>query len=167
MFTTGAPPQTLTMLDDGAHGDGAVFSGGQIVGRDGGGGGAVGGFDLHAAARGRAQIADAGGEAREGVQRVAEFIKAQRLHVVFEIGCGLRVVAFDEGAELRGRHRQRAAAVHRVFEAHHQLAPQRVRHGVERFDIADLERHAQLQMVVQVGADTGQIVRDGNAVALQ
>ena len=113
--------------------------------------------DLHR----RAEQPDRAGHIEESL------VQRQRLHVVFEIGRGLRVVAFDEGAELRGRHRQRAAAVHRVFEAHHQLAPQRMRHGVERFDVADLERHAQLQMVVQIGADTGQIVRDGNAVALQ
>ena len=41
--------------------------------------------DAHAAARGRVEVADTGGEGVEAVQRLAEGVQAQRLHVVLEV----------------------------------------------------------------------------------
>jgi hypothetical protein len=67
----------------------------------------VGALDLHRAAAGGVEVADAGGEGREAVQRLAKGVQRQRLHVVFDVGVGwsalLRVKAPScEGAMLMG-----------------------------------------------------------------
>ena len=85
----------------------------------------------------------------------------------FKIGCGLLRARLDEGAQLRRCHRQRAAAKQRVLQADHGLAPQAVGHGVKRAGVADLEGHAQLQMVLQVAANAGQVMHHRDAVLLQ
>jgi hypothetical protein len=47
--------------------------------------------------------------------------------------------------------------------AHHRLAPQAVGALVERGDAMHLEDHAQLQVVLQVAADAGQLVHQRHA----
>ena len=79
-------------------------SSGRIAGAAAG----IGRCDAHLAAAGRAQVADAGGEGRERVQRLAEPVEAQRLDVVLEVRRGAARVAAGEGAELRRRHGHRA-----------------------------------------------------------
>ena len=62
----------------------------------------------------------------------------------------------------------RAAALEPAYSsADHGLAPEVVGHGVERLDTLHLVDRTDLQVVLQIGADTGQLVRDGNAVLLQ
>ena len=86
------------------------------------------------------------------MQRVAELIQRQRLHVEFEVGRGLRGIALQERAQLRGRHGQGASAMQRVFKRHLQLAPPGVGHGIEGEHVLHLERGAKLQVVLQVFA---------------
>ena len=69
----------------------------------------VGGFERQRAAAGRPHIGDAGGEGRERVQRLAELVERQRLHVILDIGAVLRRIGAREGAELRRRHGHRPA----------------------------------------------------------
>ena len=66
--------------------------------------------DLHRAAARRVQVADAGGDGGEAVQRLAEGVERERLHVVLEVGPGLVGRRARERAELRRRHAHRAAA---------------------------------------------------------
>ncbi len=54
-----------------------------------------------------------------------------------------------------------------VLEPHRRLAPPVAGHRVERLHAVDLERHAQLQVVLQVRADAGQIPSHLDAVRLQ
>ena len=75
--------------------------------------------------------------------------------------------AAREGAELRGRHAHRAAALQQVFEADLRLAEQRGGQHVERRRAVDLVDRADLQVVLQVGADARQVGHHLDAVLLQ
>ena len=70
--------------------------------------------------------------------------------MIFEIGRRQARVALGEDAELARRHRQRAAALHRVFNAHGGAAEQIMVALVERRRTRHLEYVADLQMVLQV-----------------
>jgi hypothetical protein len=83
-------------------GDFAVFVSAEVVGRNGRRVLEAGRSDLHRAAAGGVQVADAGGEGRKRVQRLAEGIQAQRLDVIFDVGVGPVRRAAREGAELLG-----------------------------------------------------------------
>ncbi len=72
-----------------------------------------------------------------------------------------------EAAELAGRHRERPGPEQGVLEAHRGLAEQAVHALVQRHHVAHLEGHAQLQVVLQVLADPGELVRNGDAVLAQ
>ncbi|MDT4840303.1 hypothetical protein FQZ97_741200 [compost metagenome] len=145
----------------------AVFGCAQVERRDRRGGVGLRRGDAHMATAGGVEVAHAGGEGREAVQRLAKSVQAEWLHVVFDVGPGLRRVAAGEGAELAGRHAHGAAARERVFEPDGGLAPERVGQGVERFRALHLEHRADLQVVLQVGAHAGQVVLHRYAQRLQ
>ena len=145
----------------------AVGVGAQVVGRDQRRLVKARALDLHRAAAGRIQVADAGSEGVEAVQRLAKGVQAQRLHVVLDVGPGLGRVAAGEGAQLRGRHAHRAGALERVLQPDHRFAPERVGLHIEGLDAADLEHGADLQVVLQVGTHARCIVPHRNAVLLQ
>ncbi len=101
------------------------------------------------------------------MQRVAEFVERQRLHVVFQVRRGLAHVRTDKCAKLAGRHRQRAAAGQQILHPHAEPPDQAADCFIQRAGVFHLERHAQLQMILQVLADPGQLMHDRNAVLLQ
>ena len=73
-------------------------------------------FNAHPTARARTQITDARRDRREAVQRIAELVQRQWLHVPFDVRCRLRRIALGERAELRRRHRQRPGAKSEILE---------------------------------------------------
>ena len=114
------------------------------------------------------EVADAGGERREGMQRLAEGAQAQRLHVVFEVGmrrapASLRMKAPScEGAMLIGPVRRKAYS-----SADAQPAPEARRQHVQRAHAAHLEHRPDLQVILQVGADARELVHQADAVLAQ
>ena len=69
------------------------------------------------------------------MQRLAEAIERQRLHVIFEIGTRDRCIVgirLRERAELRRRHRHRPASQQRVLHADEKLAPPMRGQRIER-----------------------------------
>ena len=144
-----------------------VFGGAQVVGRNGRGIFKVGAADLHRAAAGGVEVADTGGECREAVQRLAKRVQRQRLYVVLQIGVLQLRAAACESAQLRGCHAHGAGAVQQVFPANTQLAKARGGQGVERGGIADFVDRANLQMVLQIGADARQVMHHRNAFGMQ
>src|SRR5215813_6244718 len=113
------------------------------------------------AARGL-HVGDACGEGREGVQRLAEAIERQRLHVILQVGTLAAWVGFGENTELRGRHRERSASAQRIVEEYLGAAEHRSIGFVQRGDARHLIDHTQLQMVLEVFADTRLIEHDRN-----
>ena len=144
-----------------------VFSGAQVIGRNAGRIFKVGAADLHRAAAGGVEVADAGGERREAVQWLAKRVQRQRLHVVLQVGVLQLRAAAGERPQLRGRHAHGPGAVQQVFPANAQLAPAGGRQSVEGGGIADFVDRANLQMVLQVGANAGQVVHHRNALGVQ
>ena len=70
----------------------------------------------------RVEVAEAGGDRREGVQRLAEGVEAQRLHVELEVGVVLARRRAGEGAELARRRAHRPGPPQRVLERDPRLA---------------------------------------------
>src|SRR3546814_1845946 len=68
--------------------------------------------DVNAAAALGPEVAHRGGDGREGVQRIAELVEAERLHVVLQIGRLARRVRFREGTELADRKSTRLNSSH-------------------------------------------------------
>jgi hypothetical protein len=136
----------------------AVFGRGQVVGRDARCVLGLGAADVHPAAARRVEVAHAGGEGIEAVQRLAEGVQAQRLHVVLDVRIGQLRAAAREGAQLRRRHAHRPAARQQVLQADAGLAPPAGGNAVQRLRTAHLEHRADLQVVLQVGADARQLV---------
>ncbi|MCY1523107.1 hypothetical protein D9M68_579920 [compost metagenome] len=101
------------------------------------------------------------------MQRLAETVQRQGLHVVFEVGRRLLRVGASEGAQLARRHGQWPAAVEQVAQAHADLAPQAAGDLVQGRHVADLVDHAQLQVVLEVAADTGHLMGHTDPQALQ
>jgi hypothetical protein len=58
------------------------------------------------------------------MQRLAKCLQTERLHVVLDIRVGLTGVTAGEGPQLAGCHAHGAAALERVFQGNHGLAPQ-------------------------------------------
>jgi len=121
-------------------------------------------LDVHGAAAGRVEIAHAGSERRHGVQRVAERVQAQRLHMELEVGVRPVGRRTRECAQLRRGHAHRSGAPQRVLEPDQPLAPPTAGQGVERLDAAHLVDRADLEVVLQVGAHSGQIGLHRNAL---
>ena len=71
---------------DRVDGDAAVLVGRQIIRLDHRLVGGIGGAQPHEAAARRLQVAHAGGEGRKFVQRIAELVERQRLHVELDVG---------------------------------------------------------------------------------
>ena len=91
------------------------------------------------------------------MQRLAEFVQRQRLHMILKIRCALRRIGARERAELRRRHRHWSAAVERVFETDLKFAQPAIGHGVQCLHTLHFECHAQLQMVLQIFTHAGRI----------
>src|SRR5262247_2122021 len=73
-------------------------------------------------------------------------------------------IGFREPAELARRHRERPGAEEGVLEHNHRLAPKAPRALIHRDGVLALERHPELQVILQVFADAGELVRDGDPV---
>ena len=101
------------------------------------------------------------------MQRLAEAVERQRLHVILQIGALLVAIGAGEQAELRRRHGQRAAPQQRIFGEHAGKAEARMIALVERGDAVDLVDQPQLQVILQVGADAGPVGDDVDAVLAQ
>ena len=101
------------------------------------------------------------------MQRLAEPLQAQRLHVVLQVRRGELRAGAGEGAELRGRHGHGALLHQRVLRRHAGLADERVGRGVQRLEVLHLEDQAELQVVLQVLADAGQRMQRLDAIVLQ
>ena len=152
----------------------AVFRGAEVIGGNRGGVFKTRRFDLHAAPAGGVQVADAGGEGVEAVQRLAKRVERQGLHVVLDVGVGLVGRRAGERAKLRRGHAHGAAAFEGVFQADTGLAQHRLGHGVERRApglaarwCAEFVDRTDLQVVLQVGAHAGQVLHHRDAVLLQ
>ncbi len=101
------------------------------------------------------------------MQRLAETLKRQGLHMIFKIRRQLRWIRTCKGTELGRCHRHRAAAVNRILHADAHLAEPVIGHRVQGFHALYLECHAQLQMVLQVFSDTARIDDGRDTVLLQ
>src|SRR5690606_30701142 len=115
----------------------------------------------------RPQVADTCGERREWVERLAELRQCQRLNVVLQIGRLTTGVGARETTELGGRHRHRPAPPQRILERDSGLVPERLRSLVERAHARNLECTADLQVVLQVLADTTKLVANLDAGSLE
>ena len=71
---------------DGIGGDAAVLVGRKVVRRDRRRRGRIGRAQAQPAAAGRLEVADARGESGKPVQRLAEAVERQRLHVELDVG---------------------------------------------------------------------------------
>ena len=78
------------------------------------------------------------GEGRKRVQRLAELVERQRLHVKLDVGALARRIGAREEAELRRRHGERPAPAQRVVEPHAERAEPRMIDLVERLHAGDL-----------------------------
>ena len=96
------------------------------------------------------------------MQRLAELVERERLHVKLEIRRGLASGRAREGAHLRWRHGHRPAPAQQVIERHGALPASDA--YVQRRQARDLEDQAKLQMVVEVFADARLVEHDRNAV---
>src|SRR5689334_2162092 len=96
----------------------------------------------------RLYVAHARSESGKLVQRVAELVERERLHVELDVGAFARGVGAREQAELRGRHGERAAAEERVIYAHACAAMERAIRRVQRLGALDLVDEPQLQMIL-------------------
>lgn len=122
-------------------GDPAVLGGREIVRLDRRCRARIGSLQPDEAARGRLEVADACREGREGVQRLPETIEREGLNV------------------LRGNHRERAGTEQQILQPDPHLAAPAVHQLVQRPHVTHLEGHAQLQVILQVLAHTGKVVR--------
>lgn len=87
--------------------------------------------------------------------------------MILQVGGGLVRARAHERAQLARRHRQWAAAVIKVAQAHAHLAPEAIGHLVQGAGIADLVDQAQLQVVLKVAPHARHIVAYTNAQAFQ
>ena len=109
--------------------------------------------DAHMSARRRAQIAHRGGEGRERVQAIAEFLQAERLHMELHIGRRVTRIRACEHAELRGRHAQRSAPEQRVFHPHPRALEQVCVIRIQRAHALNFINRAKLEVVLQIRAN--------------
>jgi hypothetical protein len=100
------------------------------------------------------------------MERLAEPVEAERLHVPLDVRGRLAGVALREGAQLGGRHREGPRPEEEVLEPHEPAPEQAVGPLVERGAVPDLEHQPDLEVVVEVLAHAGQVVDDRDAVRL-
>src|SRR3954471_1004734 len=127
----------------------------------------VAGPDPDKPSGGGAQVAHARRDPREGMQRIAELVERERLHVPLDVRRGQGWVAFRKGARLRRRHGERTGAEEEIFECHRSLSGEAVGDAVQRLHVPNLVLHADLQVVVQVFADAFERMNDRNAMPFQ
>ena len=145
----------------------SVFIGAEVVGGNGWRVFEVGTFERHAASAAWIQVAHAGGDGWEAVQRFTKGIQAKRLHVVLNVGKGLRRIALCESAQLTGRHAHGPAAREGIFKTNFGFSPPAAGQGVQRFGVLHFVNRANLQMVLQIGAHAWQIVLHFNTYGLE
>ena len=149
---------------EGIHRHLPVLVGRQIIRLDPRRVGGICGAQADVAAAGRTQVRDAGGEGRKFVQRIAEFVERQRLHMKLDIGALLMRIRAREGTELRRRHGQRPAPAHRIIDRHTRTVEQRLVGLVQCGDAKYLVDHTQLQMILQILANPFFVEHRRNAV---
>src|SRR3954464_4838222 len=123
--------------------------------------------DAHPAARARPQVAHARRNRREAVQRVAELVERERLHVPFDVRGRLRWVTLRKGAQLRRRHGERPGLQHEIFGRHGGLADPAVGDAIQGLRVLHLVLQPDLEMVLQVLADAFQLVDHRHAQRLE
>ena len=82
------------------------------------------------------------------------------------VGRWLGRITFGKGAQLGRRHGQRAGLFQKVLQPHHRHAPRCARSLIQGNRVIHLIDGADLQMVLQVLANTIQGVFYGNVVSL-
>ena len=87
--------------------------------------------------------------------------------MVFEVGRRLFRPGAGERAQLAGGHGQRAAAVVQVAQAHAHLAQHGARNLVKGAGVFQLVDQAQLQVILQVATDAGQLVQHVDTQGLE
>ena len=152
---------------DGADGDAAILVGRQIIRLDRWRGLRIARAQPHLPAARRLDVGNTGGERGKLVQRLAEAIERQRLNMILQIRPRPIGIGSGEQPKLRRRHGQRAAPKQRIFEQHAGKPQRRVVALVQRGDAVDFVDQAQLQMVLQIGADARPVGNDCNAMLLQ
>ncbi len=76
-----------------------------------------------------------------------------------DVGSGLVGIAFREGAQLRWWHGERPFTQQEVLKTHGSEAKDRIDPLVQGHRIVDLVDSTHLQMVLQVLADTGELMQ--------
>ena len=87
--------------------------------------------------------------------------------MVFDIGVRLIRTAACEGAQLRRRHAHRPTALENILHPNLGLTPPTIGQRVERLHALHFKDRADLQMVLQIGAHTGQIDHGIDAMLFQ
>ena len=126
----------------------------QVVGRNLWRIGKLGANNIHRATAGWVEVAHTRSKRGEVMQRLTKSVQTQRLHVVFDIGERLLRAAAGESTQLRWRHAHRPTALEHIFHANLGLAPPTIGQRVERLHALHFKDRADLQMVLQISADT-------------
>src|SRR3954452_19109621 len=94
------------------------------------------------------------------MQPGAPAVEREGLEVVLEVRRGVIWRRAREGADLRGRHRERALAEQGVLERHRGAFPRFRIVAVEGASAVEPVDRPQLEVVLQVLADAGQVMND-------
>src|SRR5262245_64930717 len=94
------------------------------------------------------------------MQRVAEPVERQGLHVKLDVGALAMRIGAGEDAKLRRRHGERPAPAQCVIESHQAAPHQRVVGLIQRAHAGYFVDRALLQMILQIASDTSAIEHD-------
>src|ERR1700722_4883855 len=101
------------------------------------------------------------------MHRLAEAVQRQRLNMEFDVGGGVIGRGLGEQAKLRRRHGQGPAPAKAIVEPHLAALEERWVVDIERARAGDAKNGSQLQMVLQIFADSRQGVDDRRADRLE
>ncbi len=101
------------------------------------------------------------------MQRLAEAVERERLDVELDVGGLEPRIGLHEDAELARRHRHRSRALQRILQPDLRLAQKRRLPFVQRAGALDAEGGADLEMVLQIGADARPVEDDVDPMSAQ
>src|SRR3984957_4946553 len=101
------------------------------------------------------------------MHRLTETVERQRLNMEFDVGGGVVGRGLGEQAKWRRRHGQRPAPAKAIVEPHHAALEERLVVDIERARAGDAEDGPQLQMVLEILADSRQRMYDRRADSLE